>query len=66
MKVEGLGTGRLTFPWMARSISSIANTALTNGLLVPGTFNGRIMNRANIGKTADELVVTCNAANPQT
>ena len=41
-----------------------ADTLLTNGLNVPGTFIGRIINRENIGKTANELVAMWNADNP--
>ena len=45
-------------------IQDRADTALTNGFNLPGTFTGTIINRENIGKTADDLVVMWNAENP--
>ena len=41
-----------------------ADTALVNGLNVPGTFSGTVRNRENIGKNADELVARWNAEHP--
>jgi len=32
---------------------------------MPGSFNGRILNRENIGKTGDELVQMWNENNPE-
>ena len=65
VKVEGLGTWSPNVSLDGTlDIQYRANTALTNGLNAPGTFSGRIMNRENIGKTADELVAMWNAANP--
>ena len=65
VKVEGLGT------WTPNigidgsfDIQYRADTALVNGLNVPGTFTGTIRNRANIGKTGDELVAKWNAQHP--
>ena len=65
VKIEGLGT------WTANigldgslDLQYRADTALVNGLNVPGTFTGTIRNRENIGKTGDELVAQWNADNP--
>lgn len=65
VKIEGLGT------WTPNilldgtlDIQYRADTALTNGLNVPGTFTGKILNRENIGKTSDELVTPWNRDNP--
>ena len=65
VKIDGLGT------WTPNilldgtlDIQYRADTALTNGLNVPGTFTGTILNRENIGKTGDELVAKWNAENP--
>ena len=44
-------------------IQDRAGTALTNGLNLPGTFTGTIINGESTGKTADELVVMWNAEN---
>ena len=65
VKIEGLGTWtpNVTLDG-SLDIQYRADTALTNGLNVPGTFTGRIINRENIGKTADELVAMWNTANP--
>ena len=65
VKVEGLGTWtpNVTLDG-SLDIQYRADTALTNGLNVPGTFTGTIINRENIGKTADDLVVMWNAENP--
>jgi hypothetical protein len=37
-----------------------ADAALINGLNVPGTFTGGIVNRENIGKTSEELYLEWN------
>ncbi len=65
VKIEGLGTWtpNVTLDGTL-DIQYRADTALTNGLNVPGTFTGRIINRDNIGKTADELVAMWNIDNP--
>jgi len=65
VKVEGLGTyapnvrldGTLDMQYRA-------DTALNNGLNIPGTFTVTINNSKNIGKTAEELVARWNAENP--
>ena len=65
VKVEGLGT------WTpivgldgSFDIQYRPDTALVNGLNIPGVFTGTILNRANIGKTGAELVTQWNADNP--
>ena len=65
VKIEGLGTWtpNVTLDG-SLDIQYRADTALTNGLNIPGTFTGRIINRENIGKTADELVAMWNTDNP--
>lgn len=65
VKVEGLGTWSPNVSLDGTlDIQYRADTALTNGLNVPGTFTGRIANRENIGKTSDELVTMWNTDNP--
>ncbi len=66
VKVEGLGT------WTPKigldgslDIQYRADTALVNGLNIPGMFTGKIINRENIGKTGEELVAMWNEANPE-
>ncbi len=65
VKVEGLGTWtpNVTLDG-SLDIQYRADTALTNGLNVPGTFTGTILNRENIGRTADDLVAQWNTDNP--
>ncbi|MCI0550141.1 MAG: hypothetical protein L0287_04230 [Anaerolineae bacterium] len=65
VKVEGLGTWtpNITLDG-SLDIQYRPDTALTNGLNVPGTFTGTIINRENIGKTADDLVTMWNTENP--
>ncbi|HJS20595.1 MAG TPA: hypothetical protein VJ785_17750 [Anaerolineales bacterium] len=56
VKVEGLGTWTPNIGMDGTlDIQYRADTALTNGLNVPGTFTGRILNRENIGKSTEEL-----------
>ena len=65
VKLEGLGTflpdigldGTIT-------ISHRPDKAITTAINTPREFTGEIMNRENIGKTADELVAQWNAAHP--
>ena len=65
VKVEGMGTYSPnvgldgSFDMQYR-----ADTALNNGLNVPGTFTGTIMRREHIGMTGDELVTKWNADHP--
>jgi hypothetical protein len=66
VKVEGMGTyapnisldGTLDLQYRA-------DTAFGNGLNIPGTFTGTILNREYIGKTGDELVMKWNADHPE-
>ena len=65
VKVEGLGTWTPNISLDGTlDIQYRADTALVNGLNVPGTFTGRIINRENIGKTANELVEIWNSKYP--
>ena len=65
VKVEGLGTwtpiigldGNLYIQYRP-------DTALINGLNIPGTFTGTIVNRENIGKTGNDLVEKWNIEHP--
>ena len=43
------------------SISHRLDREISNVLNAPGAFSGEIINRANIGKTSDELVALWNA-----
>lgn len=66
VKVEGLGTyapnisldGTLDLQYRA-------DTAFSNGLNIPGTFTGTIINREHVGKTGDELVAKWNDEHPE-
>jgi hypothetical protein len=66
VKVEGLGTFTPnialdgTFDLQFR-----ADSAFSNGLNIPGIFSGTILNRENIGKSADELIAQWNADHPE-
>ena len=65
VKVDGLGTfapnidleGKLT-------ISFRPDPAFANGLNMPGTFSGTILNRDHIGKTSSDLVQMWNEQYP--
>ena len=66
VKVEGLGTFSPSIDMDGNlSISFRPSTAFANGLNIPGIFTGRIINRENIGKTSDELVIKWNEAFPE-
>jgi hypothetical protein len=66
VKIEGLGTWTPNIGLDGSlDIQYRADTALVNALKIPGTFTGKIQNRENIGKTADELVRKWNEANPE-
>ena len=66
VKVEGLGTFTPSIDLEGNiAISFRADPAFANGLNMPGTFNGRILNRENIGKTSDELVTLRNTQYPE-
>jgi len=66
VKVEGLGT------WLPNidleggfDVHYRVDPFLKNAINMPGTFVGNIINRENIGKTADELVALWNEAHPE-
>jgi hypothetical protein len=66
VKIEGLGTWTPNIGLDGSfDLQYRADTALINGLNVLGTFTGAIRNRANIGKTGEELVQQWNEANPE-
>jgi hypothetical protein len=61
VKVEGLGTWTPNIGMDGTlDIQYRPDTALINGLNVPGTFTGGITNRENIGKTTDQLYLEWN------
>ena len=61
VKVEGLGTWTPTIGLDgAFDIQYRPDPAFTYGLNLPGTFSGTVLNRANIGKTSDELIARWN------
>jgi hypothetical protein len=47
------------------SINYRPDPSFAYGLNLPGVFSGTIVNRENIGKTGEELVVMWNEANPE-
>ena len=66
VKVEGLGTFTPSIDLNGQfAIVYRADPALNYGLNMPGTFSGTILNRENIGKSADELVTMWNEAYPE-
>lgn len=65
VKIEGLGTWSPNIGLNGSfDLQYRADTALVNGLNVPGTFTGTIRNCEHIGKTPDELVARWNTENP--
>lgn len=65
VKLEGLGTYSPKIALKGKlSISHRADKALTNALNAGGAYQGEIVNKENIGKTADELVAMWNAEHP--
>jgi hypothetical protein len=66
VKVEGLGTWTPSIA-LDGTLSVQYRPELGFGyeLNQPGVFTGTILNRENIGKTADELVIMWNEANPE-
>jgi hypothetical protein len=65
VKVDGLGTFSPSIDLAGElAISFRPDPAFANGLNVPGTFSGKILNRENIGKTSDELVAMWNEKHP--
>jgi hypothetical protein len=66
VKVESLGVFSPSIDLDGNlSISFRADPAFANGLNVPGIFTGTILNRENIGKTSEELVIMWNEAYPE-
>jgi hypothetical protein len=64
-KIEGLGTYLPKIGLDARfDMAHRLDGAIKNSLNTPGSFSGEIENRANIGKTADELVALWNEDHP--
>ena len=65
VKVDALGTFSPSIDLEGNlAISFRPDPAFGNGLNVPGIFTGTILNRENIGKTSEELVVMWNEKNP--
>jgi hypothetical protein len=65
VKVDGLGTFTPNIDLDGTlAVSFRADPFINYGMNVPGTFSGTIRNRANIGKTSDELVALWNAQYP--
>jgi hypothetical protein len=65
VKVDGLGTFSPSIDLDGNlAISYRPDSALSNGLNIPGVFTGTIYNRENIGKTSEELVVMRNEKFP--
>ena len=65
VKVEGLGTWTPTIALDGTlDIQYRPDAAFGYGLNIPGVFSGTIINRENVGKTSDELVIRWNAENP--
>ena len=66
VKVDGLGTFSPSIDLEGSlSISFRPDSAFANGLNVPGIFTGTVINRENIGKTSEELVIKWNEAYPE-
>ena len=61
VKVDGLGTWTPTVGLDGTlDIQYRPDAAFSYGLNIPGTFSDTILNRANIGKTSDELITKWN------
>ena len=66
VKVEGLGTFAPSIDLNGQfTIVYRADPALNYGLNMPGTFSGTILNRENIGKSSEDLVMKWNEAFPE-
>jgi hypothetical protein len=64
-KIEDLGTYLPKIGLDGRfDMAHRLDMTIKNNLNTPGSFSGEIENRANIGKTADELVTLWNEAHP--
>ncbi len=65
VKLEGLGTYTPTIQLDGDfGVGHRADKEIKNSLNTPGEFRGEIENRANIGKTSDELVAMWNEEHP--
>ena len=65
VKMEGIGIFGPSIDLEGNlSIAFRPDPAFANGLNMPGTFTGTVLNRENIGKTSDELVAKWNTDNP--
>jgi len=65
VKVEGLGTWTPSIALDGTlEVVYRPDPAFVYGLNIPGVFTGKIINRENIGKTSDELVILWNNQNP--
>jgi len=66
VKVDALGTFSPSIDLEGNlAISFRANPAFGTNLNLPGTFTGTILNRENIGRTSDELVIMWNRDYPE-
>ena len=66
VKVEGLGTWLPNIDLQgSMDVQYRIDPFLKNGINVPGTFVGTLINRENIGKTSEELVAMWNEAHPE-
>jgi len=66
VKVEGLGTWTPTIGLDGGlDIQYRADPAFSYGLNIPGIFKGKVLNRENIGRTSDELVIMWNRDYPE-
>ena len=65
IKIEGIGTFSPTIDRDGNlSISFRPDTALTNGINIPGMFNGKMRNRENIGMPTEVMIVKWNIQYP--
>jgi hypothetical protein len=65
VKVEGLGTWSPTIALDGTfDIQYRPDLGINYELNLPGSFTGNIVNRDNIGKTSEDLVLMWNDANP--
>ena len=66
VRVDGLGTWTPTIGLDGTlDIQYRPDPAFGYGLNLPGSFTGTIINRENIGKTSEELILKWNENNPQ-
>jgi nucleoid DNA-binding protein len=66
VKIEGLGTYQPSIKLNGRfDVAHRLDKHIKDNLNAPGTFTGEIENRANIGKTAADLVALWNVDHPE-